>query len=108
MTALQKSAPPMVKVKPDTHAKLRQIAKTQHKSMGDIVTALVDRYEEEQFWQEAKEQLDRLKADPVAWQEYMDEMAEWDAMPNEVLEAEPPYDNPEVDTHGPNARSTRR
>jgi hypothetical protein len=79
-----------------------RIAKAQHKSMGDIVTALVDRYEEEQFWQEAKEQLARLKADPVAWQDYMD------AMSNEVLEAEPPYDNPEVGTNGTDARSTRR
>jgi hypothetical protein len=93
----------MIKVKPDTHKKLRELSKSQLKPMGDIVTELVDRYEEELFWKESKAQLDRLKADPEAWQEYLEEMAEWDDMPNEVLDTEEPY---EAKDDGPNHAST--
>lgn len=95
MSALPKVLAPMIKVKPDTHAKLREISRLQHKPMGDIVTDLVDRYEEELFWKRAKQQMDRLKADPVAWQGYLDEMSEWDEMPNEILDAEGLYDTTE-------------
>jgi len=49
--------------------------------VGEIVTRLVDEYEHQRFWQEAKAQLARLKTDPVAWKEYLDEMTEWDQMP---------------------------
>lgn len=93
MGALPKVPTPMIKIKPDTHAKLRELSKVQQKPMGDIVTDLVDRYEEEVFWKRAKQQMDRLKADPVAWQGYLDEVSEWDEMPNEILEAEGAYEH---------------
>jgi predicted DNA-binding protein len=92
VSALPKVPTPMIKVKPETHARLRALSEIQHKPMGDIVSDLVDKYEEELFWKRAKQQIDRLKADPVAWQGYLEEMAEWDELPNDVLEVEGAYD----------------
>ncbi len=93
MTAMTKSPSPMVKVSASTHAKLRDLSDHQHRPMGEIVTELVDRYEDELFWAEAKQQITRLKSDPVAWKDYLDEMAEWDAMPNDILDREAPYED---------------
>ena len=35
----------MVKLKPATHAKLQEIAREQHRPMGDVITELIERYE---------------------------------------------------------------
>jgi hypothetical protein len=101
MTALRKSPTPMIKVNSSTHEKLRDLSAHQQRSMGEIITELVDRYEEELFWAEAKQQIDRLKSDPVAWKDYLEEMAEWDAMPNEILDLESPYEAYSEDDHDP-------
>lgn len=48
-----------------------------------------------QFWQRARESVERLKADPVAWQSYLDEIATWDGMADDGLAGEMPYYTPE-------------
>lgn len=95
MTAQTGASAPVVKLKPQTHAKLQAIAKEEDRPMGEIVTFLVDRYERQRFWLGVREDLARLKADPVAWQDYLREMAEWDTMPNDILASEDPYYTPE-------------
>ena len=95
MTAQRKSASPVIKISPDSHAKLQALSATEHRSMGEIVNELIDRYDEEQFWKRVRGQLARLKADPVAWQDYMREVTEWDAMGSDGLEKEEPYDTAE-------------
>lgn len=95
MSALRKQSTPVVKVKPHTHAKLMAFSKEDNRPMSEIVELLVDRFEKERFWQGAREDVARLKADPVAWQGYLDEMREWDEVPNDILDAEEPYYSPE-------------
>ena len=51
----------------------------------------IDGDDRERFWQTAREQLARLKADPVAWQDYLDELADLDALAGDGLEGEEPY-----------------
>ncbi len=85
----------MVKIPSQTHAKLQEIARDEHRPMGEIVTELVDRYEREQFWKGVKEDYERLRSDPVAWKEYQDEVAVWDNLAGDGLENEPPYFTPE-------------
>jgi hypothetical protein len=94
MTASRKSSPPVVKLKPETHAKLQEWSREEHRPMGEIVTDLVERYEEERFWTRVRGQLAALKADPVAWQDYLDELALFDQMAGDGLEHEEPYDEP--------------
>lgn len=97
MAASRKSSGvmPAVRVPQTTHGKLQELAKTEERSMGEIVTELVEKYEQERFWEEANASLERLRADPVAWQDYMDEVALWDNLSNDGLENEPPYYTPE-------------
>lgn len=95
MAVTNRSRAATIKIQAATHRKLQEIARSEDRSMGEIVARLVDEYEHQRFWQEAREQLARLKADPVAWKGYLDEMAEWDGMPNEVLDQEEPYYSPE-------------
>lgn len=95
MTAMRRASSPVVKLKPQTHAKLQSIAHEEDRPMGEVVTFLIDRYERERFWLGVREDLARLKADPVAWQAYKDELAFFDQTAGDGLEHEPPYYTPE-------------
>jgi len=93
--ALRKLPTSVVKIKQGTHAKLQEIAKAESRPMGDIVTDLVERYEKELFWKGVREDYARLRADPIAWKDYQDEVAVWDTTAGDGLESEPPYYTPE-------------
>jgi hypothetical protein len=95
MAALSKASAPVVKLKPATHAKLQELAKSEDRPMGAIVTELVERYAREQFWREANASVERLRADPVAWKDYKDEIALFEGGSMDGLEDEPPYVTPE-------------
>ncbi len=95
MCAMRKSSSPVVKISPSSHLKLQELAKHEQRPMGEIVNDLVDRYEEEQFWMRVRGQLERLKADPVAWQEYIEEIALLEGGSMDGLEDEDPYYTPE-------------
>lgn len=85
-----RTAMPMVKLKPDTHAKLQSIAREEGQTMGEMVTVLLERYEREQFRKGVIEDLKKFQADTEAYQRYLDEFREWDNMPD-ALGDEPPY-----------------
>lgn len=74
MQAHDKHPRPVIEVLPDTHERLQRLSREQHRPMGEIVTDLLDRYEREQFWDEVNASVDRLRADPVAWKDYRDEV----------------------------------
>lgn len=80
-----------IRVDHRTHAQLRELSEQEHKSIGQVVTAAVEKYQQEKFWREMREDFSRLRADPEAWQSYQDEMALWDSTLNDGLEDEEPY-----------------
>jgi predicted transcriptional regulator len=47
--AVRKTAGPQIRVSPETHAKLQELAKGEDRTMGEIATDLVDRFEREKF-----------------------------------------------------------
>lgn len=49
----------------------------------------------EEFWKRARESVERLRADPEAWQGYLDDIAIWDGMADDGLAKEEPYYTPE-------------
>ncbi|MGC4192582.1 MAG: hypothetical protein QM589_15680 [Thermomicrobiales bacterium] len=112
VAALRKASglTPAVRVPQTTHAKLQALAKSESRPMGDIVTELVDEYETRKFWDAVNASLDRLHADPAAWQDYMNEIGELQGAPNTELAAEPPYciDENKEETCGGHARSSGR
>lgn len=84
-----------VRVDKKLHDTLRELAKSEHRPIGEVIEDAVARYERDKFWKEMHEGFARLKADPVAWKEYQDEVALWDTLSNDGLENEEPYYSPE-------------
>ncbi|MBA3378679.1 MAG: hypothetical protein H0T93_07330 [Chloroflexia bacterium] len=95
MSAMRKPSGVPVKVSLANHTKLQEWANADERPTGDIVNELIERHERERFWNQAYDQLARLKADPVAWQDYMEEIAGFDALAGDGLEDEDPYYTPE-------------
>lgn len=92
MTAMKKPTATVVKLKPETHARLQAIAKQEDRPMGEVVTTLVEAYEQRRFWHEVRAGYDRLREDPVAWQEYVEGKDDWDiTMVQEVAEEDRYY-----------------
>lgn len=84
-----------VRVDSKLHDTLRDLAKTEHRPIGEVLGDAVAKYEKDKFWKEMHEGFARLRADPVAWKEYQDEAALWDTLSNDGLENEEPYCTPE-------------
>lgn len=80
-----------IKVIPETHARLQEIAREDNQTIGELITTLVDKYEKERFWDGVSEDLANFRADKVAYQRYRDEFAEWDNQTTRSLAEEPPY-----------------
>ncbi len=91
MTALRRAPSPMVKLKPQTHAKLQAMAKESDRTMGEIVTLLVDRYGREQYWKLVQDDYRKLHDDPHGLREYQNEIALWDLTAADGLIDDDPY-----------------
>lgn len=80
-----------VRVEPKLHEKLRNLSAAEQRSISQVIEEAVDRYETEKFWAAMHEGFARLRADPVAWDEYQKEAALWDSVSGDGLENEEPY-----------------
>lgn len=85
----------VVRIEARTHAMLRAWSEAQNKSIGQVVADLVEQREQEQFWQQMREDYERLQADPAAWKDYQDEVALLEGGSMDGLEREEPYYSPE-------------
>ena len=63
--------------------------------MKDTVAQEIDQVDRERLWNRAYEELARLKADSVAWKDYLDEIAVFDRLAGDGFEGEVPYYTPE-------------
>jgi predicted transcriptional regulator len=75
-----------VRVEHELHARLRELASRENLTISQIIGKSVDYYERHLFWQGVREDFARLQSDPVAWQEYEDELKAWDALTADGLE----------------------
>jgi len=80
-----------VRVDEETLATIRALSKSEKRSIGQVIAEAVKRYEDQKFWEEARKGYERLRADPVEWKAYWDELEEWDTLSNDGLENEEPY-----------------
>lgn len=95
MATERKPTPSVIKISPQTHERLQRMAKEQHRPMGAIVTDLLDRYEQDEFWREVNESVNRLREDPAGWKDYKDEIALLEGGSMDGLEGEDPWFTPE-------------
>ena len=84
-----------VRVDERLHSTLRDIALEEKRSIGQVIEDAVRQYRKARFWAAFEEDLARLRADPVAWKDYQDEIALWDTLAGDGLENEEPYYTPE-------------
>ena len=70
----------MVRINPQTHQTLREIAKAEHRSMQAVLEMAVEEYRRRRLLQDANAAYARLRNDPAAWQEIQAERAEWEAL----------------------------
>jgi hypothetical protein len=76
----------MVRIKPETHLKLRQLAKQTGESMPDTLERAVDALYRKQWLAGLSEDYARLRADKKAWAEELKERALWDKTLGDGLE----------------------
>lgn len=76
----------MVRIKPETHLKLRQLAKQTGESMPDTLERAVDALYRQQWLQGLAEDYARLRTDKKAWAEELKERALWDKTLGDGLE----------------------
>lgn len=80
-----------IRVEKSTHDQLTRLARAQGRSMTQIVGEAIARYEEELFWQRAREGYERIHADPNHRAALDAEMALWDTALADGLD-DFPYD----------------
>jgi succinate dehydrogenase/fumarate reductase flavoprotein subunit len=68
-----------VRVKPETHLALRELAEQGHESMQDVLARAVEMYRRHRILEETNAAYAALRADPEQWQEVLDERAEWES-----------------------------
>jgi predicted transcriptional regulator len=68
-----------VRVSEHTHELLHKLAAATGEPLQKVLERAVENYRRERFYAEFNAAFERLKADPVAWEEELAERAEWDA-----------------------------
>ena len=67
-----------VRVSEHTHELLHELAAATGEPLQKVLERAVENYRRKQFYAEFNAAFERLKADPVAWEEELAERAEWD------------------------------
>jgi hypothetical protein len=80
-----------VRVEDRLAATLRELAREEHRPIGQVIEDAVSRYKREKFWLEIEASVERLRSDPVAWKDYQDEIASLEGGSMDGLEDEDPY-----------------
>lgn len=77
-----------IRVSDEVYKKLYSLAMADSKTVAGVIAELIREREDRVFFQQLNEEALRLRADPVAWKEYQDELAEWDVTLLDGLEEE--------------------
>ncbi len=80
-----------VRIEDQLAATLRELAREEHRPIGQVIEDAIAWYKREKFWQDVEASVERLRADPVAWKDYQDEIAFLEGGSIDGLEDEDPY-----------------
>lgn len=78
-----------VRIKPDTHRRLKDLASADNASLSDMLDRVVKEEERRRFWKAVNDSYERLRADPEAWAEWQAEVALWETTSADGLPEEP-------------------
>jgi predicted DNA-binding protein len=79
---------PNIRISPHAKAALREMAKKEGKPMQTLLDEAIEHYQRERFMEEANAAYARLKSDPEAWREELEERQAWDPTASDGLENE--------------------
>ncbi len=68
-----------VRIRPETHERLKEFAKDDGESLTDAIDRLVERERRRRMWEAANVSYAALRADPEAWAEWQSGIALWDS-----------------------------
>lgn len=77
-----------VRIAPETHSKLKELAEHIGESMPTVLERAVEAYRRQQFLEEANRAYAALRTDPQAWAEELEERRAWDATLADGLDAD--------------------
>lgn len=77
-----------VRISDKTHQHVQELAKREGQSMQSIIDAAIENYRRQCLMEEANRQYAALRADPVAWQEELQERALWEGTLLDDMEEE--------------------
>lgn len=80
-----------VRVEESVAATLRDLAREEHRPIGQVIEDAVAHYTKEKFWQAVEASVAQLRADPIAWKDYQDEIRFFEGGSMDGLEHEEPY-----------------
>jgi len=70
---------PNIRLSPHSKNTLRELSKRQGKPMQTVLDEAIERYRRDMFFRDLSDDYSRLRADPKAWKEELEERQEWDA-----------------------------
>jgi hypothetical protein len=77
-----------IKVSVGTRDRLKKLAEEDHLTMEAEIAHVLDKAEETRFWEGVQADYARLRTDPQEWADYAAELAEWDQVADDGLDAE--------------------
>lgn len=78
----------MMRVRTDIHARLQQLAQDEGISMQALLDRALEEYRRARLFARAHEAYAALRADPIAWQQELEERAAWEATLADDLETD--------------------
>lgn len=85
-----------VRVEDELAATLRQLSIEESRPIGQVIEDAVTQYRKEKFWRDVEVSVDRLRADPVAWQDYQDEIRLFEGGSLDGIDDDPYYTTEEL------------
>ena len=77
-----------VRISPKTHKSLKELSELTGEPMPAVLDKAIEAYRRRQFLEGLASDFARLRQDPKAWQQELDERAAWDATLSDGLEAD--------------------
>ncbi len=80
-----------VRVEDELAATLRELSIEEHRPIGQVIQDAIAHYQKEKFWREVESSVEQLRADPVAWQDYQQEIRLLEGGSSDGLDDDDPY-----------------
>ena len=68
----------LVRLRAEIYRDLHALAESENTTMQEVLTRAISAYRRQRFWEQTNAAYAALRADPQAWQQELEERAEWD------------------------------